>query len=135
MISEKMTSQRPYLLRAFYDWIVDNDLTPYIVVNATIPGVMVPMDLVKEGKIVLNIAPVAVGNLQLNLDAVLFNARFGGRPENIYVPISAIQAIYAQENGVGTLFPEEEMDEKTTEDGTPKPPTPPKGRPSLKLIK
>ncbi|WP_199612088.1 ClpXP protease specificity-enhancing factor [Flocculibacter collagenilyticus] len=103
-----MTSNRPYLLRAFYDWIVDNQLTPYIVVNAMHPAAKVPMQFVKDGQIVLNVNPAAVGNLLMNNDCVAFDARFGGKPMNVMVPINAVLAIYAKENGAGTVFPEEE---------------------------
>ncbi len=99
-----MTPRRPYLLRAFYDWLVDNDLTPHLVVDATLPGVKVPMEFVSDGQIVLNIAPRAVGNLELGNEAVSFNARFSGRPHSVIVPLYAALAIYARENGAGTMF-------------------------------
>lgn len=99
-----MTPRRPYLLRAFYDWLVDNDLTPHLVVDATLPGVQVPMEFVSDGQIVLNIAPRAVGNLELGNEAISFSARFSGRPHTVIVPIYAALAIYARENGAGTMF-------------------------------
>ncbi|MDN3609156.1 ClpXP protease specificity-enhancing factor [Vibrio ostreicida] len=104
----KMTPRRPYLLRAFYDWLVDNDLTPHLVVEATLPGVRVPVEFIQDGQIILNIAPRAVGNLELGDDAVTFNARFSGRPHSVIVPLYAVQAIYARENGAGTMFEPEE---------------------------
>ncbi|WP_305371523.1 ClpXP protease specificity-enhancing factor [Photobacterium leiognathi] len=104
MDMEKMTPRRPYLLRAFYDWLVDNDLTPHLVVDATLPGVKVPMEFVSDGQIILNIAPRAVGNLELGNEAVSFNARFSGRPHSVIVPMYAVLAIYARENGAGTMF-------------------------------
>lgn len=103
-----MTSNRPYLLRAFYEWIVDNNCTPYLVVDATYPQVKVPTQHVQNGQIVLNISPGAVGNLQLGNDAVTFNARFGGQPFAIYIPLRAALAIYARENGAGTMFTAED---------------------------
>lgn len=103
-----MTAKRPYLLRAFYEWMADNDLTPHIVVDATMPGVRVPLEFVQDGQIVLNIAARAVGNLELGNDAILFHARFGGRPHSVNVPMYAVQAIYARENGSGTMFEPEE---------------------------
>lgn len=107
----EMTSNRPYLLRAFYEWIVDNNCTPYLVVDATYPHVKVPAQHVQNGQIVLNISPGAVGNLQLGNDAVTFNARFGGQPFALYIPIRAALAIYARENGAGTMFsPEEDIE-------------------------
>ncbi|MEH6530193.1 ClpXP protease specificity-enhancing factor [Photobacterium frigidiphilum] len=104
MDMEKMTPRRPYLVRAFYDWLVDNDLTPHLVVDATLPGAQVPMEFVSDGQIVLNIAPRAVGNLELGNEAVSFNARFSGRPHAVIVPMYAVVAIYARENGAGTMF-------------------------------
>ncbi len=114
----QMTPNRPYLLRAFYEWIVDNNCTPYLVVDATVAGVKVPAQHVKDGQIVLNISPGAVGNLQLGNDAVTFNARFGGNPFALYVPQRAVLAIYARENGAGTMFtPEEDLlDEELDEE-------------------
>jgi len=99
-----MSPRRPFLLRAFYDWLLDNDLTPHLVVDVNLPGVEVPMEFARDGQIVLNVAPRAVGNLALGDDAVRFNARFGGVPRNVQVPMAAILAIYARENGAGTMF-------------------------------
>ncbi|WP_087821146.1 ClpXP protease specificity-enhancing factor [Photobacterium aquimaris] len=104
MDMENMTPRRPYLLRAFYDWLVDNDLTPHLVVDAMLPGVKVPMEFVSDGQIILNIAPMAVGNLELSNEAVSFSARFSGRPHSVIVPMYAVLAIYARENGAGTMF-------------------------------
>lgn len=106
-----MTSSRPYLLRAFYDWIVDNHFTPYIVVNADYPGVAVPQDYVENGRIILNVSPQAVRALKLLNDHVEFNARFAGIPYDIYAPVRAVGAIYAKENGRGMVFKEEDEDE------------------------
>ncbi len=109
-----MTPRRPYLLRAFYDWLVDNDLTPHLVVDAMLPGVKVPMEFVSDGQIILNIAPMAVGNLELSNEAVSFSARFSGRPHSVIVPMYAVLAIYARENGAGTMFePEAAYDTET----------------------
>jgi len=112
-----MRSSRPYLLRAFYEWIMDNHATPYIVVEADLPGVNVPRDYVENGRIVLNISQDAVRGLLLENDRVEFNARFGGVPFDIYIPIRAIGAIYAKENGRGMVFKEEEEDEFPPSDG------------------
>ncbi|CFQ43920.1 MULTISPECIES: ClpXP protease specificity-enhancing factor [Yersinia] len=106
-----MSPRRPYLLRAFYEWLIDNQLTPHLVVDVTRPGVSVPMEFARDGQIVLNVAPRAVGNLELGNDGVSFNARFGGVPRQVIVPMAAIVAIYARENGSGTMFePEEAYD-------------------------
>lgn len=100
----ELSPRRPYLLRAFYEWLLDNQLTPHVVVDINLPGVQVPLEFARDGQIVLNIAPRAVGNLELTNDAVRFSARFGGVPRQVYVPMAAIQAIYARENGAGTMF-------------------------------
>ena len=126
-----MTSSRPYLIRAFYDWIVDNGLTPQLVVNATVDGVAVPQDLVKDGKIVLNVATRAIRNLDLGNELIRFGARFSGSPFSVGVPTQAVLAIYAAENGVGMAFQEEQ------DAGPPpsSPPSPNSQRPSLKVVK
>ena len=108
----QFSPRRPYLLRAFYEWLLDNQLTPHLVVDVTLPGVLVPMEYARDGQIVLNIAPRAVGNLELANDEVRFNARFGGVPRQVSVPLAAVLAIYARENGAGTMFePEAAYDE------------------------
>lgn len=104
-----MTARRPYLLRAFYEWLLDNKLTPHLVVDVALPGISVPMEFARDGQIILNIAPHAVGNLELGNDEIRFNARFGGIPRQVRVPVAAVLAIYARENGAGTMFePEDE---------------------------
>lgn len=132
-----MTSSRPYLLRAIYDWIVDNGCTPHILVDAVAPGVEVPTQYVnKDGQIVLNIAPSAVASFNMDKDGVSFSARFGGVPTSVMVPVRALLGIYARENGQGMVF-EAEPDEPPA----PPAPTPaPSGkpgvaRPSLKVVK
>jgi len=102
-----MTPNRPYLLRAFYEWLVDNELTPHVVVDAELPQVKVPRQYVQDGQIVLNIAPQAVGGLTMNNDAVSFSARFSGVLQQVYLPMWSISAIYARENGAGTVFQDE----------------------------
>ena len=99
-----MTSNKPYLVKAFYEWISDNDLTPYIMVDVNVYGVLVPMSYVADGQIVLNVAASAVGTIALGDNAIEFSARFGGKLEHITVPYGAIGAIYAKENGAGTSF-------------------------------
>ncbi|MBQ0720495.1 MAG: ClpXP protease specificity-enhancing factor [Gammaproteobacteria bacterium] len=99
-----MTSNKPYLVRAFFDWIVDNDCTPHVVVNALAPGVEVPQFHVNDGQIVLNIAPRAVSAFNLDNDGLWFTTRFGGVPTDIFAPMHAIMGIYARENGEGMGF-------------------------------
>jgi len=127
-----VTPSRPYLVRAIYEWILDNGLTPYILVDATMAGVEVPQAYVNEGQIILNIAPQAVQGLELGNEQVGFNARFGGTPTDVWVPIPAIVAIYAQENGRGMVFTEEEGQPPPD---APGPASPGGGRPSLKIVK
>ena len=114
----EMLVQRPYLLRAFYNWIVDSECTPHIIVDASLPNVEVPEQFVENGKIVLNIAPESVVAFELNDDVLSFNARFSGQPMQVYVPLYAIEGIYARENGAGTIFPEEAAYKLTTEADT-----------------
>ncbi len=127
-----MLSTQPYLIRAIYDWIMDNEFTPYILVNAKNDYVQVPRQFVDDGKIVLNIAPRAVNDLELGNDHIHFNARFDGRSMEVGVPISAVLAIYAKENGQGMVFDESDGE-------TPPPSEPPSGgkhdKPQLKLVK
>lgn len=128
-----MTSSRPYFLRALHEWIVDNGLTPHLMVDATVPGVNVPQQHVKDGQIVLNISPSAIINLAIENERVTFDARFSGVTYQIRLPMRSINAIYALENGRGMVF-EEEPDED--DDGTPPPEQQPSGaRPSLKVVK
>jgi len=120
----KMRSNRPYLLRAFFDWIVDNDCTPYVVVDAHHAGVEVPQSYVTDGQIVLNVAPRAVSNFILDLEILAFSTRFGGMPIDIQVPVTAVVGIYSQENGQGMVFEHEPSDDL--------PPTPPSGPKAVK---
>lgn len=147
---DNLTPSRPYLLRAFYEWLLDNELTPHLLVNAELPHTLVPQQYVKDGQIVLNIAPQAVVGLQMDNDAVSFSARFGGSPFQVYIPMAAVVSVQARENGAGTFFPPEPayeewlagIDESAVAD-TPvadtdpedDPPAPKKGRPNLRVVK
>ncbi|WP_104201793.1 ClpXP protease specificity-enhancing factor [Billgrantia saliphila] len=156
-----MSSSRPYLARALYEWLLDNEQTPYIVVDAEQSGVNVPRQFVQNGQIVLNVGPSAVRELRIENDAISFNARFGGQPMQVFVPTPALVAIYSRENGVGMVFGHEpampepqvesdperpeltsitsDVDSAEREGGKPgEEPSqdpPPKGRPSLRVIK
>lgn len=131
-----MSPSRPYIMRALYEWIVDNDCTPYVLVDATLPQVMVPEQYVKDGQIVLNVSPTAVMDLNISNEAMAFNGRFGGVATDIYVPVGAIIGIYARENGQGMVFePEEPQPEPTPPEDEPPEPPKPEGRPSLKIVK
>lgn len=133
MTSTGMTSNRPYLVRALYEWISDNGLTPYLLVDAAVDGVRVPPGAAKDGRVVLNIAARAVGQLELGNDSVRFLARFGGVSQAVHVPIGALLAIYAQENGQGMMFPAEDAP-GSEPPPAPAPEDPPK-RPHLRVIK
>ncbi len=100
----QLTARRPHLLRAFYSWLLENQLTPYLVADINVPGIRVPLEYAQDGQIILNIAPGAVGNLDLGNDEVRFNARFKGVPRQVIVPMAAVLAVYSRENGVGTMF-------------------------------
>lgn len=119
-----MSSHRPYLLRALNEWIADNDMTPHLLVDATRPGVQVPAHAVNDGKVVLNIAARAVARLAIDNDSVSFTARFGGVSHAVFVPISAVLAIYARETGQGMALPEEGAS-SGPHDTPPSPETPP----------
>lgn len=99
-----VTPTRPYLARAIYEWICDNQLTPYLLVDATQPHTDVPVQFVKDGQIVLNLAPHAIHALHMGNEAITFSARFGGVAKEIYVPVRAMLGIYAKENGQGLFF-------------------------------
>lgn len=122
-----MSSSVPYLIRAINEWILDNQYTPYLIVDATVDATSVPLEYVKEGQIVLNIGPSAIRDLVMTNEHVMFNGRFGGIAHEIYVPIDAVLGLIAKENGEGMWFPKDE--------DAPKPEPPKKGPPSLKVIK
>jgi stringent starvation protein B len=105
--SMPMTSHRPYLLRALYEWISDNGMTPHLLVDATRSGVQVPSQTVKDGKVVLNVAERAVSQFQMSNDVISFSARFGGVSFPVSVPVSSVLAIYARETGQGMALPDD----------------------------
>ncbi len=112
-----LTPTRPYMVRALYEWLEDNLLTPYVMVDATQPNVDVPTEHINDGKIVLNIASQATGNLKIDNDYISFNARFGGVSRELWVPMSAVLGIYAKENSQGMFFdPAEYADYQTGSD-------------------
>ena len=103
-----MTSSRPYLIRALFEWIIENKFSPYLLVNTKVPNTLVPQEHVVNEKIIFNISPQAVKNLQIGNETVEFNGRFGGKARSISVPVRAVLAIYAKENGRGMVFNDEE---------------------------
>jgi stringent starvation protein B len=141
-----MSSNRPYLLRAIYDWISDNDLTPYILVDAAFAGVRVPPQVVKNGQVVLNLATRAVANLDLGNEWINFQARFSGVSQVIQIPVQSVLALYAQENGQGMMFPAENDGGDTPPPSEPPPDgpapgaveagdKPKRGAPHLRVVK
>ncbi len=133
-----MTSSRPYLIRAIYEWLIDNTLTPYLLVDASDDSVQVPRQYIQDGRIVLNITPGAVVSLELGNEYISFSARFGGVAQEIFVPVHRVLAIYARENGQGMMFgDEDETPPPSGGGGEPreKGKTGPAKRPSLKVVK
>lgn len=115
----KLPSNKSYLLRAIYEWIVDNNATPHVALFAENPDVLVPEQFVEDGKIILNISPTAAEGLLIDNDSLSFSARFGGKPFNIYAPMGAVLALYASENGEGLSFDLESSDDTPPEDPPP----------------
>ena len=131
----RVTPSKPYVVRAIYDWIVDNNCTPHVLIDAASDGVVVPEDYVTEGQIVLNISPTAVVDLHLGNDAVSFSGRFGGVPLDVFLPLDSILGIYAREDGQGRIVDDDEVGDPTPPP-EPDPITPGSSRrPSLKLVK
>ena len=127
-----MTHLKPYLIRAIYEWIIDNKLTPHLLVDASHPNALLPEDFIDDGKIVLNIRPEAIQGMLMGNDNVEFNARFSGQPMHIVAPVNAILAIYAKENGKGMVFDPNEGEQ----DNPPPPPAAPAPKkPTLRVVK
>ena len=125
-----MTSLKPYLIRSIYEWIIDNSMTPHLLIDAEHNNAILPVDFIENGKIVLNIRPEAIQNLSLGNEEIQFNARFSGNPMQISVPTVAVNAIYAKENGKGMVFD----DQDDSEDLPPPENTPPE-KPRLRVVK
>ena len=132
-MSGEMTSNRPYLLRALYEWISANKMTPHILVDASVEGVDVPEQAVQKGKVILNIDHAAVHELNMANDWLSFNARFSGRRYEVKVPLEAVLAIYAKENGQGMMFAQEEGNIPPTDPDSG--PDSDSRKPHLKLVK
>jgi stringent starvation protein B len=130
-----MTSSRPYLVRAMYQWIVDNGMTPHLLVDVGVEGCMVPAEHVQDGKIVLNIAPMAISGLTLGDDDITFSARFSGKSQSIQAPVQAILAIYARENGQGMMFSENDNVTDASSNDKGNDPDPDKPKPTLRVVK
>jgi stringent starvation protein B len=125
-----MTPLKPYLIRSVYEWIVDNNLTPHLLVNANSNKGNLPIDYIEDGKIVLNIRPQAIDALSLGNEFIEFNARFSGKPMTITASVNAVMAIYAKENGKGLVF-----DQENNDGHEPPPEQEPPIKPSLRIVK
>ncbi|WP_180124412.1 ClpXP protease specificity-enhancing factor [Acinetobacter sp. YH12097] len=135
----QLTPTRPYLTRALYEWICENQLTPYLLVDATQNGTMVPVQYIKDGQIVLNIAPHATHALHMSNETITFSARFGGVSQNLYIPFSAVLGIYARENGQGMFFDPQEYegiqnDQNALKSNDQEQQEQPKKKPGLRLL-
>ena len=131
----QMSSSRPYLIRSLYEWILDNQCTPYLLVNAQYPDTVVPDAFVEGGQIVLNLSPNAIRHLEMDNEKITFDGRFGGTPQQVWLPAQSVMAIYARENGQGMVF-EIEPESPPPEDDKPTSSEKPQGgRPSLKVVK
>ena len=134
-----LTPTRPYLARAIYEWICDNNLTPHLLVDATQPNTMVPEQFIQDGQIVLNLAPHAVHKLNMSNNTITFSARFGGVSRDIYIPLNAVIGIYARENGQGLFFDPAEYADAQVEsapllDDNKQESEPSKKKPSLRIL-
>lgn len=132
---DDMSTNRPYLLRALHQWIVDNGMTPHILVNAEVDNIQVPVSAIRNGKVVLNVDPAAVQNLEIGNDYLSCSARFNGSAQSLFVPVFAILAVYARENGQGMMFADE-VGKSSDESEIPSKSAPPnKDRSHLQVIK
>ena len=134
----QMTSSRPYLIRAMYQWIADNGLTPHLLADASVDGVQVPEQHIQNGKIILNIAPMAISGLVLGDAEITFSARFSGKPMGLHIPVEAVLAVYAKENGQGMMFSEDDGAISSSDgDDDPDPGSSPDKprRPGLRVVK
>lgn len=129
-----MTPNKPYLVRALWEWISDNGMTPYLMIDASYPNIEVPEKFIDDGRIVFNVSDSAVRALDMGNEYISFSARFGGVAMDLVLPVAAVLGIYAKENGQGMLFPAEEAPPSPPSE--PKPPEPGKPRrPALKIVK
>ena len=129
-----MTTPRPYLVRALIDWIVDNDCTPFVTIASDLDGVTVPPGSAKDGRVVLNLSASATRNLQISTELLTVDCRFGGNPFHVTVPMGAVVAVFARENGEGMAFEPEKAAEPPDAPEAPSAKPPPKKGPKLTLV-
>ncbi len=98
------TSSKPYLFRGLYEWLLDNEVTPYVLVDANSAEVQIPKGIATDGKVVLNLSPGAIQQLEMTNEYLSFSARFSGVAQDVFCPMSSVLAIYARENGEGMMF-------------------------------
>jgi len=103
-----LSSNKPYLIRALYEWLLDNNATPYLLVDTRHRDLRIPPNIDKDGRVALNISPGAIDGLDMANDSIAFSARFGGRAFDIYLPMATILAIYSADDNEGMMFAEEE---------------------------
>ena len=130
-----MTSIKPFLIGAIREWAVQNGLTPQIIVDASAPDVKVPAAFVDSGRIVLNIHPRAVDGYAVDDELLAFSARFAGRSHTLKIPMAAVRAVYARENGQGVAFPDGTDDDQKVSTPDPTDSGPPRKGPHLKVVK
>ncbi|MGB1683131.1 MAG: ClpXP protease specificity-enhancing factor [Arenicellales bacterium] len=128
-----MSSHRPYLIRAIREWAIDNNLTPQLVVNASVTGVKVPDEFIEDGQIILNVSPQAVSHLEMGNELISFSARFRGVARSVEVPVDAVLAVFDRETRQGMSFPAVTDDEDVADDESDSQP-PARGKPKLKLV-
>jgi len=132
----QMTSSRPYLIRAMYQWIADNGMTPHVLVDVSVDGVRVPEQHIQNGKIILNVAPMAISGLVLGDTEITFSARFSGKSMGVLIPVEAVLAVYAKENGQGMMFSEDDGAISSPDNNDDPGPAPDKPRrPGLRVVK
>ena len=130
-----MTSIKPFLIGAIREWAVQNGLTPQVIVDASLPDVKVPATFVDSGRIVLNIHPRAVHGYAIDDELLVFSTRFAGRSHTLEIPMAAVRAVYARENGQGVAFPDGTDDDQKLSGPEPNDPGPPRKGPHLKIVK
>jgi len=130
-----MTPLRPHLIRAIYEWILENGMAPHLLVNAEVAGINVPQQFVQGGRIIMNLRPEAIQDLSLGIDKIEFNARFSGIPMRIVIPVPAVLAIYARENGKGMVFEDEDVPPSTSNPSGKEKALDKPSRPVLKIVK
>lgn len=135
MSDQSLSSRVPYLFRAMHEWIVDNDQTPYVVIDSSAEGLQVPVNIAVDDRIILNISVRAVEHLNMSNDGVSFVARFSGVSESIYLPTHSIVGIYAKESGEGMIFAGDQIAADASTDDDNSDPPDGGGRPALRIVK